>query len=228
MTTKPILFNAEMIKAFLAGRKTETRRLIKAGNHKVLGGQTYFNGVKEMYAAATQSGGVVVAPFQKGDILWVRETWAFWPCVTCGERNYCAEKPASMETADGETEGCFLYRADGETPIFRSGQIWRPSIHMPRQAARIFLRVEDVRAERLWSIEEADAKAEGVFKGWKPTGASTPAASARQAFMWLWQQCTRKGPEEQDWAANPWVWVIRFEPCERPGIKNLGGYNESN
>lgn len=215
MTTKPILFNAEMIKAILAGRKTETRRLIQSGNHKVLGGQDYFNGIKHVYGAETQ-GGVIVAPFQKGDVLWVRETWSFLPCITCDAGNICDILPANIETADGLTEGCFLYRADGDNPVFWGGQNWRPSIHMPKKAARIFLRVEDVRAERLWSIEEADAKAEGVFKGWKPTEASTPAASARQAFMWLWQQCTRKGPEEQDWAANPWVWVIRFRSCEKP------------
>lgn len=202
MTTKPILFNAEMIKDILAGRKTETQRLIKAGNHKVLGGQTYFNGIDEMYAAETQSGGVVVAPFQKGDILWVRETWAFWPCVTCGERDTCAEKPASMETADGETEGCFLYRADGETPIFRSGQIWRPSIHMPRQAARIFLRVTEVSAARLQEITEEEARREGC--------------GDPKRFPELWDN-TIKNRAVDGWFGNPWVWVIRFERCEAPG-----------
>lgn len=202
MTTKPILFKPEMVQAILRGQKTETRRLIKAGNHKVLGGQDYFNGIEHVYGAETQGGGVIVAPFQKGDVLWIRETWAFWPCVTCGERDTCAEKPASMETADGETEGCFLYRADGETPIFRSGQIWRPSIHMPRQAARIFLRVTEVSAARLQEITEEEARREGC--------------GDPKRFPELWDN-TIKNRAVDGWLGNPWVWVIRFERCEAPG-----------
>lgn len=201
MAEKPILFKPEMVQAILRGQKTETRRLIKAGNHKVLGGRTYFNDVDQMYGAETKSG-VVVAPFQKGDVLWVRETWNFLPCITCDAGNICETIPANMETADGETEGCFLYRADGETPIFRSGQIWRPSIHMPRQAARIFLRVTEVSAARLQEITEEEARREGC--------------GDPKRFPELWDS-TIKNRAVDGWFGNPWVWVIRFAPCERPG-----------
>lgn len=179
-----MLFNTRMVKAILEGRKTVTRRLMRPEE-----------------AWACENNGDLHFRVQKGDVLWARETWAFWPCVTCGERDTCAEKPASMETADGETEGCFLYRADGETPIFRSGQIWRPSIHMPRQAARIFLQVTEVRAERLREITEEEARREGC--------------GDPKRFPELWDN-TIKNRAVDGWFGNPWVWVIRFERCEAP------------
>lgn len=221
-----MLFNTRMVKAILEGRKTVTRRLMRPEE-----------------AWACENNGDLHFRVQKGDVLWVRETWAFWPCVTCGERDTCAEKPASMETADGETEGCFLYRADGETPIFRSGQIWRPSIHMPRQAARIFLQVTEVRAERLReSIFEAKRPPmaefynEGVADDADHTNCSNckvlfgapecrgkdskcvPIQKTSEKFARLWDSTVPKDKlEELGWAADPWVWVIRFERCEAPG-----------
>lgn len=211
MTTKPIFFKPEMVQAILRGQKTETRRLIKAGNHKVLGGQTYFNGIDEMYAAETQSGGVVVAPFQKGDVLWVRETWDFLPCITCGDRESCGIEPGSMETADGLTQGCFLYRADGFLPVFLNGHNWRPSIHMPKKAARIFLRVDDVRAERLQEITDAGAWSEGCGE----PGTVFTVGAFTCLFAKLWDN-TVKNRLVDGWFGNPWVWVIRFRSCEKP------------
>lgn len=196
---KPILFNTEMVQAILAGRKTETRRIVPVDKWGTL---------------------VRRRPYQIGDILWVRETWDFLPCIVCSQDSECCKiapyQPDKMETADGLTDGCFLYRADEEDPLAWRPVKWQPAIHMPKQAARIFLEVTKISRERLWDISETGATAEGCYTGWKPTETSTPAASARQAFMWVWQIVTRKGPVRQSWAANPWVWVIRFKRVIKP------------
>jgi hypothetical protein len=191
---KGILFSTEMVRAIVARKKTETRRVVKRDEC-----------------------GMMLRPFAEGDVLWVRETWNFQPCITCAFRDSdCGATPQAMQTDSEIIEGCYLYRADFEDEENTEERRWRPSIHMPRQAARIFLRVTEILPERLWEIDEAGAIAEGLYQGWMQTEKSPPAGSARQAFMWLWQHLTRKEPAVQSWAANPWVWVIRFERCERP------------
>ena len=88
---------------------------------------------------------------------------------------------------------------------------------MPREAARIFLRVTDVRVERLQSITEEQAQAEGLYKGWAETEESSMAVTAKQAFMWVWDSTIKPADRvSYGWIANPWVWVIRFERCEKP------------
>lgn len=134
--------------------------------------------------------GIKYPPYKKGDILYVRETWF-------------------------EYAGQYVYKATAAQPELWDG-MWHPSIHMPKEAARIFLRVTDVRAERLRDITEADAVKEGLYKGWRLSGRGSLALSARQAFMWLWETITRDGPAYKTWACNPWVWVIEFERCEKP------------
>lgn len=114
MVAKPILFSAEMVQAILAGSKTQTRRVVKVGNHAVIRGGTFpgaLDGPK--YGAELDNHSVIVAPYQKGDILYVRETWSFLPCATCGQRN-CLLKPTRMETADGENDGK-RYRIGGRS-----------------------------------------------------------------------------------------------------------------
>lgn len=191
---KPILFNTEMVHAILDGRKTVTRRVVK-----------FLDGRNPTWTGYTPDGAVLYgannipaakAPYRSGDILYVRETWA-----------KCQNAKSYVYKADFDG-----YAAEVFQPLIK----WHPSIHMPRKAARIFLRVTDVRVERLQEIDENGAIAEGLYRGWRLTQASTPAGTARQAFMWLWQHLTRKAPSEQGWAANPWVWVIEFERCEKP------------
>ena len=219
---RPILFNTEMVQAIQAGRKTVTRRLVKDLSRP---------------------------PYETGDVLWVRETWAFWPCITCGapcvsnpKAGIVAQfgrRPDTLETADGLTEGCFLYRADGEAPVFPGGHIWRASIHMPKQAARIFLRVEEVRPERLQeSVDNgrrptmAELYAEGVDVGADCRLCGTmygsqecrgedfrcvPLQNRRAQFAELWDSTIPKDKlETAGWAADPMVWVIRFRVCEKP------------
>ena len=161
---KPILFNTEMARATLENRKAVTRRapFQTEGDFTILKG-TYFDPDDRLCALFHKldnrfSCMPFYAPYQPGDILYVRETWA--------------------ESADG-----YVYRADNPDS---DGWGWRPSIHMPREAARIFLRVTDVRVERLRDITEEQAQAEGLYRGWALTETSSVASTAKQAFMWVW------------------------------------------
>ena len=212
MIIRPILFNTEMVQAIQEGRKTVTRRLAKDLSRP---------------------------PYETGDMLWVRETWNFLPCITCMERD-CSLTPEVYEDAESITEGCFLYKAlDGESPVFGNGHSWRPSTHMPKQAARIFLQVKEVRSERLQeSIDNgrrptmAELYAVGVDVGAVCRLCGTmygsqecrgedfqcvPLQNRRAQFAELWDSTIPKDKlETAGWAADPMVWVIRFRVCEKP------------
>ena len=185
MAVKPILFNTEMVRAILDGRKTQTRRIIKGLPLY----EPYFEEDEgrgflmdsedgQFYALETFS------KIEPGDVLYVRETWAKVP----GTPPY-------------------IYKS-----TFGAGERkWRPSIHMPKEAARIFLKVKDVRAERLQSITPQEIKAEGLDV------LGLTKQMTVKAWIDLWNS-TVKGADIQryGWAANPWVWVIEFERCEKP------------
>ena len=181
---KPIVFNAQMVRAILEGRKTVTRRVVKFPR----GWNPKFTGYIPDGAVLYGSNNIPAAkaPVQVGDVLWVRETWS------------------RMET------GQYLYKADNEKPISYLG--WRPSIHMPREAARIFLRVTDVRVERLQDITPDQIDAEGC-KEWAysaTTGELLP--SGPLWFKIAWDSTVKaKNMSTYSWDANPWVWVIEFE-----------------
>lgn len=197
MVFKPILFNTEMIQAILEGRKTQTRRIIRLTpgftGHPVgeSGNPNYKLGF--MYPC-----GIKRPPCDKGDILWVRETWSttekcgLYPPWTISKTHY-------------------MYKADNPDFDAAKEARWFPSIHMPKAAARIFLKVNDVRAERLWAMDEEEAIAEG-FKD-SPAGTDSPL----QRFFDMWDK-KFKGEDRlfRGWHANPWVWVIEFERCEMP------------
>lgn len=208
----PMLFNTEMTDAIQNDRKTETRRLIKGAltewPFEELGEDcvmvyTDKHGVEHEKDApglwATFEGWdgatdypMFKAPCKPGDVIWVRECWATTP--------------------DGHG---YLYRAN-MTEEAKQVEKWRPSIHMPYEAARLFLKVKEVRVEHLQDITEEGAAQEGLYKGWRLHGRGSLALTARQAFMWLWETMTRDSPAAESWALNPWVWVIEFERCEKP------------
>lgn len=216
---KPILFNTEMVLAILDGRKTQTRRVVKFPDGMT--GRLPRDGSRNILF---YPGGIKHPPYMPGDILYVRETWGFFPCSDCEQPDDCKEqtghKPDTLKVDGKQVDGCFVYRANYGTTeddsfppsVFK----WRPSIHMPKAATRIFLRVTSVRAEKLRDITEAEATKEGLYKGWRRSGRGSLALSARQAFMWLWETITCDGPAAETWACNPWVWVIEFERCEKP------------
>lgn len=214
---KPILFNTEMVKAILEGRKTATRRVIKKqpGLQAKLISSNLLPETVEAGAGAVfawSDGNVRGAPYAVGDILYVRETWTKLYYVDVdGYTHY--DQPMYYYAADG-TPDITLIDPDGFEEDDQRIR-WRPSIHMPKEAARIFLRVTDVRVERLRDITEADAVREGLYKGWQLYDKGSLALSARQAFMWLWETTTCNAPAAASWACNPWVWVISFERIRR-------------
>lgn len=234
MQVKPILFNTEMVRAILAGRKTMTRRLIKLipQNTECKHELQTFNDMLPEYAKGdyecacrkcgwgVQRDGTSIfkPPCIPGDILYVRETW----CLAYdGEKYfYLADKRTARE------ESRLLDYDDAR---------WRPSVHMPKKAARIFLRVAGVRVERLQEITDEEIKKEGVQLtareseckcAWESPGCRQQPCGNRDAFeegkyTWkfaaLWDS-TVKAEDISDYgfSANPWVWVIDFERCERP------------
>lgn len=194
---KPIIFSTPMAQAILGGRKTMTRRVMKP-QPKIITADT----ARRCPLAFWGDGRWFKPKYQPGEILWVRETW----------------RPA----VDGETGirlGSYFYKADGGSgAAFKDPyNPWRPSIHMPKEAARIFLRVTDVRAERLQEITEEDATYEGCVdtRGfiWSPDNEYNNPHSAREAFKRLWDSLNAK--RGYGWEKNPWVWVIAFERCGR-------------
>lgn len=228
---KPILFNTQMVQAIQEGRKTVTRRVIKpqpVGQPYRMGNSSYWPGC----FADSESSNVYRPPYQPGDILYVRETWQFFPCFDC-VKSLCDTTPLTYEDSDSVTEGCWIYRAD-YTESDQKRVCWHPSIHMPKEAARIFLRVKDVRAERLKSIDAEQAKAEGIMcvspgDGtvgyaiglWDTTTFDGPVG----AFAKLWDSTVPKHPNKFKrypfyWKDNPWVWVIEFEQISRKEANN--------
>lgn len=205
---KPILFNTEMVQAILQGRKTTTRRIIK-GNIKDLnligscsGDGVNFNYVSFGHGNINDINSVdikerVKAPYLPGDILYVRETWMISnPFGDFAKDNRTAEY---MYKA-GYTKG---KRIAITREMEKNLGAWKPSIHMPKQAARIFLKVTEVRVERLQDITEEQIKREGIKEEFPPI--------AQDAFQALWDSTTK----EYRWALNPWVWVIEFERIEK-------------
>lgn len=156
------------------------------------------------------------APYQLGDILYVRETWERFECWNCegDERGNCPKEP--KKSVLDKTCGCYMYRATDEI----SGDAkWHPSIHMPKEAARIWLKVTDVSVERLQNITEDGAKAEGAnWKNGKNVGWEEKMwRTAIERFAKIWDSTIKKSDlDRYGWNANPWVWVIEFERCEKP------------
>lgn len=188
MAIKPILFNTEMVQAILDGRKTCTRRIMKPQLTAHYGTQ------------------YVKPPYGPGDILYVRETWCALPVNEAGHMR---------------GHSVYYYKADGDLrPEGWRGK-WKPSIHMPKEAARIWLKVTDVRVERLQDITEDGAKAEGAIdnRGFihSPENEYDNIHTARKHFAEIWNNTIKKSDlYRYGWDANPYVFVIEFERCEKP------------
>ena len=226
MAIKPILFNTEMVRAILDGRKRCTRRVVKPQPDEKqkfpVGFVTDSTEKKEVGCfgfGTNECGGSIqyVKPpygYAPGDILYVRETWCALPVNEAGHmRGHCV----------------YYYRADGDLrPEGWRGK-WRPSIHMPKEAARIWLKVTDVSVERLQDITEEQACMEGTDpwdevcyenNGWHPTFSDPDSGgdpNMVDGFHKLWNSTIKKSDlDRYGWDANPWVWVIEFERCEKP------------
>ena len=197
MSERPILFSTDMVRAILDGRKTVTRRLIRPQPKTEIK-----SGMMGHWSIGSDVREFVCPYGVFGDKLWVRETW----CNLEDDDHYKTD---------------YIYKADElqDDEYIR----WRPSIHMPRTVARLFLRVIDVRAERLQDITEEDAAKEGctIYNKGKPCfpmGSGYPPTSGidemaecvhRASFCWKWNECYDK--RGFGWDANPWVFRIEFE-----------------
>ncbi|EJN06441.1 hypothetical protein [Herbaspirillum sp. YR522] len=208
MKERPILFSAPMVRALLAGQKTQTRRAFSKRmidtmyNAAHMGEVSYFIDGGEMeendlsYVADW-------CPYGKiGDRMWVRETWRGVVEISppdaikpeYGVARYIPAQEHCKRIEYAATQEC------GDDP-------WRPSIHMPRWACRILLEIVSVRVEKLNDCSVSDALAEGVFTWWREieqTASDHPAPPA--IYRELWESINGAG----SWAANPWVWVVEF------------------
>lgn len=200
---KPILFNTDMVRAILDNKKTETRRLV---TKKVIIRQDQEinknqKGRFELYNVTSRCGIPqnisFKQPYQPGDILYVRETWQYLYALDGNEQII-------------EGTGKYYYAATDLIPydtyvdpegVTHQKTPWRPSIHMPKAAARIFLKVTDIRPERLQDIDDNGVVAEGLQIG--------------DPFDDLWNSTIKKADQDRyGWEANPWVWVIKFKKLE--------------
>jgi hypothetical protein len=220
----PILFQDRLVRAILAGRKTQTRRVV---NPQPIGlsNCTYqghaLPGVRGLWSPCDATTTRVRCPYgEPGDLLYVREAWAPMcrardgpgPCCTDPDeqrRNHYIEFRADT---GNPRPGNWPAEPDPEAPV------WKPSIHLPRKDSRILLEVQDVRLERLLAITSEDAIAEGL----EPTGRDTTAwrgaltgnaetsyLDPRLAFASLWDSINGARPGAS-WAEKPWVWVVTF------------------
>lgn len=203
MSIKSILFNTEMVRAILNGRKTCTRRICKDANEYTVPDMDFYNADKRTYAVHnfanqehTEQLSIAerTCPICPGDILYVRETWS-----------------KGLER--------YIYRAEysDTEKFYRNGKEikmkWKPSIHMPKEAARIWLKVTDVRVERLQEITEIGATKGGCVYDVEYALGNT----ARGHFKKLWDSTIKKSAlDTYGWNANPWVWVIEFERYKKP------------
>lgn len=198
LNAKPILFNTEMVKAILAGRKTVTRRVerrqpsvsLQSTEYECRHESGFFDAGENDWACRKCGHGIGInghsvfrSPYQLGDIMYVRETWF---------------------NVDGED--WYAFKADNDENVTYAP--WKPSIHMPKDAARIFLKVTGVRFERLQDINVNDLEKEGILfnKAYDKT------QSMLLHFIRLWDSTINEHYfEKYEWYANPYVWVIEFE-----------------
>lgn len=218
MAIKPILFNTEMVRAILDGRKSCTRRINKNANDYVVPDMDFYDSDKRTYAVHNYSDkehkdklsiAERTCPICPGDILYVRKSYS-------------------------ELSFGYVYKADGEN-IGHLGNVikWHPSIHMPKEAARIWLKVTDVRVERLQEMKPVDVIKEGAYPDcWDCLntygesgsqccyGTEEQCSQCDEVMMeWekLWNSTIKKSDlDSYGWNANPWVWTIEFERCEKP------------
>lgn len=220
MAEKPIIFSGPMVRAILDGRKTQSRRVVdrlngigaitEFGLTETAGYDFHFRDRRMSWNDVRRQWVLDRCPYGKpGDLLWVRETWG---------KGYTY----------GGSNAVFWFRADGETRFMENPKVicdwgrppnnakWRPSIHMPKKFARLWLRVTDVRCERVQDISEEDALAEGIeewegmFKDYSKEAGWL--REPRDSFRTLWDSINAK--RGYGWEKNPWVWAYTFERVE--------------
>ncbi|MGK3335333.1 hypothetical protein [Klebsiella pneumoniae] len=218
MKERGMIFNGEMVRAILDGRKTQTRRPIKWKQTRFTEIGEREDGSKWPWSEDAEHACDFwhPCPFGAvGDRIWVRETFQ-GPLFDYDLMDSYCKDPTPFE----KPEFC-VYKADGvPAPEFYDADdelhcCWRPSIHMPRWASRILLEITDVRVERLNAISQENAQAEGMeLTGWRPTYSDPDSGGEVMTpydnFAELWSSIYG----DESWKANPWVWVIEFKRVE--------------
>lgn len=211
---RPILFNTDMVRAILAGRKTATRRRIDIDISNQFDVEHDRKTVIAYINPKTGDGynPAEICRYQPGDIMYVRETW-----------QHLYELDGNEEIIEGT--GKYYYAATDTIPfdtyidsegVKHEKTPWRPSIHMPKEAARIWLKVTDVRVEHLQDITDAEAEKEGA-QPQNPFDYDKNKWPNKEHFKEIWNSTIKKSDfEYYGWEANPWVWVIEFERCKKP------------
>lgn len=209
MAIKPILFNTEMVRAILDGRKDATRRIVKGFiPDDAVWGYTVFTPKGYISCRGTFADGYgekfFKLPCEPGDILYVRETWK-------------------------KAQNGYYYYEDWQRNDIADVTKWKPSIHMPKEAARIWLKVTDVRVERLQEITDNECIKEGIYPSncrdcndiFGCDVCPDEGYDEVDKFVEVWNSTIKKSDlNRYGWDANPWVWVISFERCEKPeGVK---------
>lgn len=248
---KPILFNTDMVKAILDRRKTVTRRVVKPPVPKPCElrkmQEGYHAGEWHLYCEdplldkpnKSPWGAQFLPPFQLGDVLYVRETWNLNNVSEDGDTfklgfiykavdEDCRYNGLEWRHINWVQVSESIYEKYEKSISESNYDKWRPSIFMPKEAARIFLRVTDVRAQRLRDMTTDDAKAEGAeTDDWLDNCEEASAVglstwSLREYFGYhIWDRTLngRDANKRYGWEANPWVWAIEFERCEKPDEK---------
>ncbi len=228
MSVKPILFNTEMVKAILEGRKTCTRRIVKPQPKSKLC-YTFAGGSCGTWGYPSPSDHEIWGkeyrlpnditkedlvkrwkpPYHTDDILYVRETWNTY-CKGCLSKNMESILGSTCNHSCGENGNGYYYKATDDHNVK-----WHPSIHMPKEAARIWLKVTDVRVERLQEITPQGAWKEGArCSCLHPV---PDCAGNKTTFVDIWDSTIKKADLDcYGWQANPYVWVIEFERCDKP------------
>lgn len=244
MAIKPILFNTEMVRAILDGRKSCTRRLVKTRRKDACGFYVTkkvdgtFSGIYEYDENESMFDNPLVLPYQPGDILYIRETWQCWRShryeATADIRFRAGGDDVRLQFANGNTDS--IDRLDYDTFVhkwFSHNGEWKPSLFMPKEATRIWLKVTNVRVERLQEMKPVDVINEGAYPDcWDCLntygesgsqccyGTEEECSQCDEVMMeWekLWNSTIKKSDiDRYGWDANPWVWVIEFERCEKP------------
>ena len=234
MAIKPILFNAEMVRAILDGRKTCTRRICKDANEYTVPDMDFYNADRRTYAVHNFADKEQMeqlstvertCPICPGDILYVRETWGISNLDDERKMAYIVYRASEEQ----ENEGCREVHLPDEKfekmyeSMAESEPEWHPSIHMPKEAARIWLKVTDVRVERLQEITPDAIKNEGIILNPKEyVGKFDYTSELYFLFQRLWNSTIKKSDlDRYGWDANPYVFVIEFERCEKTGEEEL-------
>ncbi len=230
---KPILFNTEMVRAIQGGRKTVTRRVLKTKKYIPVDAKFGYTGFTPQRHISCRGSfqdengdksygeSFIKLPYQKGDILYVRETWGQMDCNECDNVN--------CKQGNFKQRGfCYRYKSDGSNKSRITGD-WQSLKRMPKEATRIFLRVTGVRVERLQEIITGDyrttlnIKSEGltspccycILNGKCEDFITQGSCRLFNEFIELWNSTVKKSDlDKYDWKANPWVWVIEFERLE--------------